>query len=123
MYNMMKYPPLQYSELSGSPDFSQVNSTTYTSEFLSQVPSTARVFSSSAAIEEDSYINFSSRNITLKNEKVFPSVSTAESLLYITGAEEETGDLQLVMRKTMTAREHKDKKKSINPLNPELNPI
>jgi hypothetical protein len=108
MYNMTKCPPLQYSELNGSPDLSQVNSTTYTSEFPVQAPSTARVFSTSAAIEEDSYINFSSRNVTLKNEKLFPSVSTAKSLLYITGAKEETGDLQLVMCKTTTARKHED---------------
>jgi hypothetical protein len=118
MYNMMKCPPLQNSEFSGSPDLSQVNSTTYTSEFPFQVPSTACVFSSSAAIERDSYINFSSRNVTLKNEKVFPSASTAKSLLYIIGAKEETSDLQLVMRKTMTARKHKDKKKGITQPNP-----
>jgi hypothetical protein len=85
---MIECPSLQHSELRGSPHLSQVNSTTYTSEFPSQVPSTARVFSSSAGMEEDSYINFSSRNVTLKNEKVFPSVSTARSLLYITGARE-----------------------------------
>ena len=91
MYNMVECPPLQHSELRGSPDLSQVNSTTHTSEFPPQVPSTAHVFSSSTAIEEDSYINFSSRNVTLKNEEVFPSVSTVKSLLYITGERESRG--------------------------------
>jgi hypothetical protein len=86
-----------------------VISSTYTSEFPSLF--TSRVFSLSVAIEEDSYINFSSRNVTLKNEKVFPSVSTAKSLLYITRARECTGDHQPVVRETTAACENEDVKK------------
>ena len=63
---MLECPPFQQSKLRGSPDLSQVNSSTYILESPSLVPFTAPVFSSSAAIAEDSDINFSSRNVTLK---------------------------------------------------------